>query len=79
MMRSLALFMRNSNDYKNIIDEMLQLPPVHLTVNLPEAMESLKRLLGYNFDSILCYHGGVCQNGKKKLENLIRSYDKAPT
>lgn len=52
----------------------IQVPPQELTINMPQAMKSLEQLLDYDFDQILFYHGGICPNGKKKLESLIHSY-----
>ncbi len=54
------------------IDDELVLPPVALTENLPDAMQSLEQLLDYDFDTLICYHGGVCQDAKARLQYLLQ-------
>ncbi|WP_322906096.1 MBL fold metallo-hydrolase [Paenibacillus campi] len=54
------------------IDAELVLPPVALTENLPAAMQSLEQLLAYDFDTLICYHGGVCYDAKARLRRLLQ-------
>lgn len=55
------------------IEDQLIIPSPELTVNVTEAMKSLEKLLSYEFDSLLCYHGGVCTDAKIKIKNLLDS------
>ncbi len=53
------------------IDDELVLPPVELTEDLPAAMHSLEQLLSYDFDTLICYHGGVCHDAQARLRRLV--------
>ncbi len=56
------------------IDDELVLPPVELTEDLPAAMQSLEQLLRYDFDTLICYHGGVCHDAKARLRRLLMNH-----
>ncbi|WP_411346539.1 MBL fold metallo-hydrolase [Paenibacillus sp. WLX1005] len=53
------------------IDEELVLPPVQLTENMPQSIASLHKLMQYDFDTLICYHGGICHDGKAQLQQLL--------
>ncbi|MEW4369702.1 MBL fold metallo-hydrolase [Paenibacillus kandeliae] len=53
------------------IDNELVLPPAELTENMPQSIASLHKLMQYEFDILLCYHGGICLDGKAKLQQLL--------
>lgn len=45
------------------------------TMDLEEAIRSLKRLLEYDIDQLICYHGGLFRGDVKlALQQLIRNY-----
>lgn len=47
----------------------------HYTLDLDEAVRSVERLLDYDIERIICYHGGVFQGDVKQLlRRLLRSY-----
>lgn len=47
----------------------------HFTIDLHEAVKSVKKLLAYDIDKIVCYHGGLAnKNIKEGLGDLIKRY-----
>ncbi|MCG7406919.1 MBL fold metallo-hydrolase [Paenibacillus sp. ACRRX] len=46
------------------------------TLDLEEAVRSVRRLLDYNIEHLICYHGGLYQgNVKQALRALLQAYD----
>jgi glyoxylase-like metal-dependent hydrolase (beta-lactamase superfamily II) len=42
------------------------------TLDMQKAKESIRKLMSYEIDTILCYHGGVCrENIEDALELMI--------
>ncbi len=61
-----------AGDALNIENGHLSGPIPEHSANLPEAKESLKKLLEYDIKSVLTYHCGIFEgNVKSELENLI--------
>lgn len=45
------------------------------TLDLPEAVRSIRRLLDYEIDRLVCYHGGVYQgDAREGLQELVQAY-----
>jgi glyoxylase-like metal-dependent hydrolase (beta-lactamase superfamily II) len=61
-----------SGDALNVVDGKLVGPnPIH-TQDMPLAIKSLKKLLSYDIDAVICYHGGICRNEiKQQLRTII--------
>ncbi|WP_458127116.1 MBL fold metallo-hydrolase [Paenibacillus sp. Z3-2] len=57
------------------IEGQLIIPGHDLTVNVQEAIYSLEKLLTYEFDELICYHGGICTDGKNQIKTLLNSLD----
>nr|WP_060860010.1 MBL fold metallo-hydrolase [Paenibacillus riograndensis] len=49
-----------AGDLLSSVDGELQAPTHQTTPDLPTAFGSLRRLLDYDIEQIVCYHGGVC-------------------
>ncbi|MFC9709249.1 MBL fold metallo-hydrolase [Paenibacillus sp. NPDC056933] len=48
--------------------------PQH-TLDLKETIRSVQRLLGYEIDTLICYHGGLFQGDvRRALQRLLQSY-----
>jgi glyoxylase-like metal-dependent hydrolase (beta-lactamase superfamily II) len=48
-------------------------PMPHATLDMKTAEDSLKKLLDFEIESVICYHGGLCNdNAKEQLEELIK-------
>lgn len=46
----------------------------HYTLNMEEALRSVQRLLEYEIDTLICYHGGALRGGvREALEELLRT------
>lgn len=58
-----ALTMENGN---------LAGPNPHYTLDMATAKDSIKKLLNYDIERIICYHGGVCtQNCRESLQKIL--------
>lgn len=45
------------------------------TLDLPEAVRSVQRLLDYEIDQLICYHGGLFHGDvKQALRELLHGY-----
>ncbi|OKP98279.1 MBL fold metallo-hydrolase [Paenibacillus sp. P46E] len=50
----------------------LQTPTNQTTPDLPAAFNSLNKLLDYDIDQIVCYHGGLCtENVQEQLRRIV--------
>lgn len=60
-----------------IEDGKLAIANPQYTLDLDAAIGSLHRLLDYDFEQIVCYHGGLfAGDGRKALHELIQGYKK---
>ncbi|MGE7767065.1 MBL fold metallo-hydrolase [Peribacillus sp. NPDC096540] len=56
------------------IDGNLRGPVEQTTLDMDTAISSLDKFLIYDIESVICYHGGVCDNKVRiQLENIIRN------
>ncbi|MGC5776259.1 MBL fold metallo-hydrolase [Paenibacillus pabuli] len=63
-------------DELRVVDEELVGPAPPATPDMPEAMRSLKRLLGLKLEKVLCYHGGEYTNDpSQRIAELAESAD----
>ncbi|MCX7709702.1 MAG: MBL fold metallo-hydrolase [Clostridia bacterium] len=61
-----------SGDALNVVNGRLVGPNPQFTHNMETAMQSLKKLLKYDIQTVICYHGGVFnENIHQRLEELI--------
>jgi glyoxylase-like metal-dependent hydrolase (beta-lactamase superfamily II) len=73
----MSLYVRKSRtliaaDALEAQDGRLQGPSPHNTPDMPTAMLSLKKLLRFPIDRIVCYHGGLCDNNaQEQLRQLV--------
>ncbi|MEK5357834.1 MBL fold metallo-hydrolase [Paenibacillus sp. FSL L8-0709] len=54
------------------INEQLVMPSSNLTIDMRQAKESLYKLSSFDIEEIICYHGGICNNGNAKIRDLIQ-------
>ena len=55
-------------------DGVLCPPDPNFTLDMPAAVRSLKKLLDYDIENIVCYQGGIVTNkNKKKMKKIIGS------
>ena len=48
-------------------------PNPHYTLNMGEALQSLRKFLRFDIDTLFCYHGGVCtENVREQIDALTR-------
>ncbi|TLS36987.1 MBL fold metallo-hydrolase [Pseudalkalibacillus caeni] len=60
------------------IDGSLKGPVKQTTLDLKTAVHSLKKLLDYDIESVICYHGGLCnENVKEQIKFLVEQRDEA--
>nr|WP_251861419.1 hypothetical protein [Clostridium sp. Marseille-Q2269] len=53
-------------------DNKLTIANPQYTLDMIGAKKSIKKLLNYEIDKIVCYHGGAyTKNIKKSLENIV--------
>ncbi|MCJ8010913.1 MBL fold metallo-hydrolase [Paenibacillus sp. KQZ6P-2] len=58
-------------DALRVVDGRLYGPSPEQTLNMPQAMESVKKLASYEVQSVICYHGGLFQdNVSQALQEL---------
>ncbi len=50
-----------AGDAMNIVDGKLLGPAPRFTYDMKRAMDSLRKLTGYDIQTVICYHGGLCQ------------------
>jgi glyoxylase-like metal-dependent hydrolase (beta-lactamase superfamily II) len=50
-----------TGDALNVVDGVLRGPMAVHTYSMPRAIESLKKLLPYEIDAVICHHGGFYQ------------------
>jgi len=61
-----------AGDALNFRNGMLLGPDPNYTYDMQEAIKSLEKLLNYDIQSVLCYHGGMYQgNVEESIEKLI--------
>lgn len=54
------------------VDGRLHAPVPQTSLDLAEAMWSLQKLLDYEIESVICYHGGLCEWGVlEQLQTII--------
>jgi len=59
-------------DQRGLPSGYFHLPPAHYSENLNRAEESLERLLEYDFDVALVFHGSsVTENAREKLDRYV--------
>ncbi|AVP55645.1 MBL fold hydrolase [Clostridium tetani] len=64
-----------SGDALVVEDDKLTIANPQYTLDIDTAKKSIKKLLNYDIDKIICYHGGVyTKDIKKSLENIILEY-----
>lgn len=54
-------------------DDLLTIANPQYTLDMDKAKQSIKKLLNYDIDTIICYHGGIYTKDIKKSLNLISS------
>lgn len=58
-----------------IEDGTFEIANPEFTLDLEKAVESVKKLSGYEIDEIVCYHGGSMKNDiQQKMDKLIKKY-----
>ncbi|MGP3787021.1 hypothetical protein [Paenibacillus sp. 1A_MP2] len=63
-------------DELRVIDDELVGPSPPATQDMPEALRSLKRLLGLKLEKVLCYHGGeYTTEPSQRIAELAESAD----
>jgi glyoxylase-like metal-dependent hydrolase (beta-lactamase superfamily II) len=59
------------------LDGTLRGPVQQTTLDMNMALRSLEKFLDFEIESVICYHGGLCNvSVKEQLENLIEKIDK---
>ncbi|MBO1625562.1 MBL fold metallo-hydrolase [Bacillus arachidis] len=54
------------------VDGNLKGPVPHTTPDMKKATESLRRFLEFDIETVICYHGGICNsNVKEQIERLV--------
>lgn len=49
-------------------------PDTHYTMDLPKALKSVEKLLNYEIENVICYHGGlITGNIKERLEEISKT------
>jgi glyoxylase-like metal-dependent hydrolase (beta-lactamase superfamily II) len=62
-----------AGDAMRVMDGQLLLPDPHATLDMDEAIRSLKKLMKHDIDKVICYHGGLFQeNVNERLAELVR-------
>ncbi|KTG10927.1 Zn-dependent hydrolase [Haloprofundus marisrubri] len=62
----------SGSDQRGLPEGYLILPPAVFSDDLNEAEENLERLLEYEFDAVLVFHGSsVLEGGQKKLDRFV--------
>lgn len=75
----ISLYVQNSKtliagDAMVYMGGMLRGPVPQTTLDMDTALQSLKKLQDTEIQSVICYHGGVCQdNAEEQLQTLIHS------
>ncbi|MNR40714.1 hypothetical protein D3C85_1590310 [compost metagenome] len=53
----------------------LEIANPQFTLDLDEAVRSVQKLLTYEIEQLICYHGGLFQgDAQSALEKLVRKY-----
>lgn len=61
-----------AGDAMRVMDGQLHLPDPHATLDMDEAIRSLKKLMKYDIDKVICYHGGLFQeNVNERIAELV--------
>jgi glyoxylase-like metal-dependent hydrolase (beta-lactamase superfamily II) len=62
-----------AGDALTAADGQLRGPNPQATLDMPLAMQSLKKLAQYDIERVICYHGGLCTGGaNQRLAELAR-------
>ncbi|GIO07665.1 hydrolase [Brevibacillus reuszeri] len=75
----ISLYVQNSKtliagDAMVYMGGMLRGPVPQTTLDMDTALQSLKKLQNTEIQSVICYHGGVCEdNAEEQLQALIQS------
>ncbi|CAH2214814.1 MBL fold metallo-hydrolase [Tepidibacter aestuarii] len=73
----ISIYLKNSKtlisgDALVVENDKLMIPYPQYTLDMVNAKNSIKKLLNYEIDRIICYHGGLyTKNIKESLENII--------
>lgn len=63
-----------TGDALNVIDGELRGPNPEYTFDMKQAIESLKKLIKYDIETVICYHGGVFTNNpNERIAELANS------
>ncbi len=58
-----------------IVNGKLYMALPQYALNMEEAKDSVRKLEGYDIETIICYHGGVCDTGvKNRLNEIIAKF-----
>ncbi|MBS5956427.1 MAG: MBL fold metallo-hydrolase [Clostridiales bacterium] len=58
-----------------IVNGKLYMALPQYALNMEEAKDSVRKLKGYDIETIICYHGGVCDTGvKNRLNEIIAKF-----
>lgn len=50
-------------------------PVPHFTFDMNLAMNSLRKLTGYDIEAVICYHGGMYRNHvNQRIGELVKEY-----
>jgi glyoxylase-like metal-dependent hydrolase (beta-lactamase superfamily II) len=62
-----------AGDAMRVIDRQLLGPDPHATLDMTEAIKSLKKLLAYDIENVICYHGGLYKkNVNQQIAELVK-------
>lgn len=63
-----------AGDAMNVMDGKLVGPNPTFTLDMKQAIESLKKLLNYDIKTVICYHGGIfTDRPKERIVEIINS------
>jgi glyoxylase-like metal-dependent hydrolase (beta-lactamase superfamily II) len=61
-----------AGDILSVVDGLLVLPSTHINYDNDMNLKSLKKLIGYDIQTVICYHGGMFRdNVNKRIKELI--------
>ena len=56
---------------------VLDIANPQFTLDLPQAIASVRKLQNLSIQKMICYHGGLVENGiQEKLSDLVKKYSK---
>ena len=63
-----------AGDALDVIDGELFGPKPGLSTNESEAYDSIKKLMHYDIETVICYHGGIYRgNAKERLKDILNT------